>query len=107
MRSAPDGCGLGQGVRSEVEAWWRLYLKALVSVLIGVGRAGAACNSGVVGPVSAFDRIWGWTLASSSPSLRRWPLDPVAGGHCSGWFGGCQIQDLLGASMQIWQTSRW
>jgi hypothetical protein len=42
VRSAPDGCGLGQGMRSEVGAWRPLDLKALVSVLVGVGRAGAA-----------------------------------------------------------------
>jgi hypothetical protein len=44
---------------SEVGGWQRLDLEALVSILVRVGRASAACSSGVVGPVSSFDPIWG------------------------------------------------
>jgi hypothetical protein len=67
-----------------------------VSVLVGVGRAGAALQRwrGQTGASGQLDL--GRGLSFGSPSLRRWLLDPEAGGHHGGGFGGCRIPLFLG-----------
>jgi hypothetical protein len=112
LSMARCSCAVSSRV-SEVGGWRRQDLEALVSVLVGVGRASAACYGGMVGPASAFDRIWCMALASVH--------HPCVGGCWIRWLVVAMVDDLVVVesdsslvhapfclfSRQIWQTSWW
>jgi hypothetical protein len=86
-------CDSDGGVGAGGVKIWRCQCRYL-SVLVGPVLL---CSGGEVGLVSAAFQIWG--MASPlvhHPCVRRWLLDPEAGGCLGGGFGGCQIPLFLG-----------
>jgi hypothetical protein len=61
-----------------------------VRVSIGQSWSSRCCFATVARRTGVGDQLdLGHGLSFGSPSLRRWLLDPEAGGHHGGGFGGC------------------